>query len=78
MNITGLSEELELTEMPEGFHKVSVLLSDVEFDNLKKVSLRTAEGTYSSAVRRALGWPEYPRGLKAKLVAMVHERRGAS
>jgi len=70
--ITGMLDELE--ELPEGFHKVSVLVTSSELENLKRVAAVTAEATASAAIRRALKWQEAPYGLKAALVRALQAK----
>lgn len=74
-NLTELAKELDLEEMPQGFRKVSVLLTETEYQNLRKVAAVTGEGTVGAAIRRALKWPETPYGLKAVLTQMIHQQR---
>lgn len=75
MTIHHMVEELELTTMPEGFHKVSVLMTETEYQNMRKVAAITGEGTYSAAIRKALKWPEAPYGLRATLTRMIEARK---
>lgn len=62
----------DLTELPEGFHKVSVVVNTKELDELRHRAILTAHSTYSSAIRTLLGWHETPYGLRAALRRMRH------
>lgn len=61
-------------ELPEGFHKVSLIVNDREFRAIKGLAIRSGEGTYAAGLRSMLGWPETAYGLKAALQRAIARR----
>lgn len=57
----------QITELPEGFRKVSVVLTEKEFQQIRRDAALTGSGTYSAAIRQRLGWHETPYGIKTAL-----------
>lgn len=53
--------------LPPGFRKVSVILSDKEFDRVKGSAALQPHGTYSEAVRALMGLPPSPYRLMSRL-----------
>jgi hypothetical protein len=53
-------------ELPEGYVRVSVIMSEREFKDLKRTATVTPRQTFSEAIRYKMGLPYVPRGfLKA-------------
>jgi len=49
---------------PAGFHEITVVVSDQEFDQLRSERALTAPGTISAAFRRRAGLREEPWGIQ--------------
>lgn len=59
-----------ITELPEGFHKVSVVLTEGEFADLRTDAALSARGTWSEAIRKRLGLSPSPYGIYAAIARM--------
>lgn len=56
-----------VNELPEGFRKVSVILTESEFEKLRREAIWTGSGTFSEAMRLRAGMPGVAYGLKVAL-----------
>jgi len=59
--------------LPEGFYKVSVVLNESELRKLRRAAILSPHGTYSEAIRKAMGRPTSPIGL-AKALRQMQRR----
>ncbi len=64
-------------QLPEGFYKVSVVLNEAELRRLRSRVWRMPHGTYSEAIREAMGRPTSPVGLAKALREMRKRERDA-
>lgn len=60
-----------VTELPEGFYKVSVVLNERELRELRRTAALMPRGTWGEAIRHELGWPYSPYGLFAAIARMT-------
>jgi hypothetical protein len=68
--------EDDIKTLPEGFYKVSVILTEKEFKALRLETLWTGEGTYSAAIRKRMGMGEIAYGFKSAWKRHVAMHRG--
>lgn len=54
-------------ELPLGFRKIHVLLTDKEYDRFQRESYWLGSGLVMSALRKQAGLPETPHGIKTAL-----------
>lgn len=57
----------KVDRLPEGFRKVSVILSEREFERVRGSASLQPHGTYSEAVRALMGLTPSPYRLMARL-----------
>jgi hypothetical protein len=53
--------------LPEGFHKLPVIVTSTELERIKRSAALQPHGTYSEAIRRAMGLTPNPYRLAIRL-----------
>ena len=56
-----------MNDLPEGYVRVGVILSQNEYEQIKKAAAVTPRGTLSEAIRYKMGWRFTPYRLLQKL-----------
>ena len=62
-----------LTQQPEGFTEITVVVSDREFERLRHERALTGPGTFSAAFRIRAKMPAEPRGIQAARRRQIDE-----
>lgn len=62
-----------MRELPEGYVRVSVLVSQREYEKLQRTATITPRKTMSEAVRYTMGWQYVPSGF-LRAVGITRER----
>lgn len=62
-----------MNQLPPGFHEVTVILTSRELQEFRRKRSLTPGGSYSEAIRWAMGRTYSPHGLKTALKRMQTE-----
>ena len=60
-------------ELPKGYVRLSVLVTEAEYERLQRTRTVTPRGTMSEAIRYTMGWTYVPHGF-LRAVGLTHSK----